>query len=67
MLSSIRCQVCGKIERVNGQKQISAFGKYHSEIHNLGDIDRITARTIDLNNPQDRITLKIDPIPLKTH
>ena len=63
MKYAIRCKVCGELSSVNGQKQISQFaGK-----HNHGsEHARITGENIDLNNTQDRITLKIDPVPLKT-
>lgn len=69
MLASIKCTLCGKIEKVNGQKQVSNFVRNHIELHadTITTIQKITCNFIDLNNPEDRITLGIDAKPLVTH
>jgi hypothetical protein len=67
MKHSVKCLICNERKSVNGQRQITEFAKEHCKHEGLTVIQKITCNHIDLNNPQDRIDLKIDPKPLITH
>lgn len=68
MRYSIKCTICNQLKSVNGQKQISQFTHEHIEKHpELTLIQKLSANFIDLNNPEHRIELGIDPKPLVTH
>ena len=64
MLHSVKCNYCDAIAKVNGQKQIEAFGREHTHNNPLAGK---TGLYINLDNPEDRITLKLDKPELITH
>uniref|UniRef100_A0A6M3JPI1 Uncharacterized protein n=2 Tax=viral metagenome TaxID=1070528 RepID=A0A6M3JPI1_9ZZZZ len=63
MKYTIRCNKCDTMASVNGQKQISVFTGNHKHGNELAGM---TGENIELDNPQDRIALGIDPKPLYT-
>jgi hypothetical protein len=67
MKYSIKCTICNQVKSVNGQKQISEFVGQHKGHPELTFTQKLTCNFIDVNNPEDRINLKIDPKPLVTH
>ena len=66
MKHSIHCNVCNQTAIVNGQKQIHQYAILHAH-PSLSTTQLLTGSYLDLDNPVDRVTLKIDRKPLTTH
>jgi hypothetical protein len=64
MMHSVKCNYCEAIAKVNGQKKIEAFGKLHTHNNPLAGKSGLY---INLDNHEDRITLKLDKPDLITH
>jgi hypothetical protein len=48
MLRTIKCLICKETARVNGQKKIAIFKRFHELAHNVPEVSRLTGEFIEI-------------------